>query len=82
VLGGDQQREEGVVTRGLDAALLQALVETPPARFVYLGCGLESFLVQARQLLGSGRLRLAALEAWALFPQTTHVESLALFERA
>jgi 23S rRNA (uracil1939-C5)-methyltransferase len=68
--------------RGVDAPLLRALSATPPARLVYASCGLPSFLHEARFLLANGALRLRALEAYALFPNTEHVETLALFERA
>jgi len=67
--------------RGLDAALLAALCATPPARLVYVSCGLPAFLREARELLAATDLRLRALEIYALFPYTEHVETLALFTR-
>lgn len=66
--------------KGLDAALLDALIATPPARFIYVSCGLPSLLAQARTLLDSGKFKLTTLEAFALFPYTEHVETLAVFE--
>jgi len=68
--------------RGLDRALLEALVATPPATLVYVSCGLDSFLADAERLLASGRLALRALEAFALFAYTEHAESLAVFAAA
>jgi tRNA/tmRNA/rRNA uracil-C5-methylase (TrmA/RlmC/RlmD family) len=67
--------------RGLDPQLTQALAETPPSTFIYLSCGLDSFLRDCAQLSASHRLRLTALEAYALFPHTDHVETLARFSR-
>jgi 23S rRNA (uracil1939-C5)-methyltransferase len=67
--------------RGLDSAVVSALVETPPERLVYVSCGLDSFLEQTEQLRSSGRLRLAGLELYVMFPYTDHVETLAWFER-
>jgi tRNA/tmRNA/rRNA uracil-C5-methylase (TrmA/RlmC/RlmD family) len=67
--------------KGLDPELLDALLRTPPARFVYLSCGLASFLDQAERLLDSGKFALTALELFALFPFTEHVETLAVFDR-
>jgi 23S rRNA (uracil1939-C5)-methyltransferase len=67
--------------RGLAPALVDALASDPPERLIYVSCGLPSLLDQARTLLGAGKLRLAALEAWALFPQTEHIETLARFDR-
>jgi tRNA/tmRNA/rRNA uracil-C5-methylase (TrmA/RlmC/RlmD family) len=68
--------------KGLDPEILEAIVQNPPERLVYVSCGLRSFLAETEQLLGSGRVRLAALEIYALFPFTEHVETLAVFERA
>jgi len=67
--------------RGLDAPLLAALCATPPARLIYVSCGLPAFLNETRQLLATTDLRLRALEIYALFPYTEHVETLALFAR-
>ena len=68
--------------KGLDAELTQLLSEQPPERFVYVSCGLESFLSDTAQLLERGTLRLRALTAFNLMPFTEHVETVARFERA
>lgn len=67
--------------KGLDAPVLDALVADPPARLVAVSCDLGAFLREARRLLDSGQVRLAALVPFALFPNTAHVETTALFER-
>jgi len=67
--------------KGLDAELTTALAEAPPARFIYVSCGLDSFLSDTERLLASGRLRLSALTAFNLIPFTDHVETVARFER-
>lgn len=67
--------------KGLDPGLRAALAVQPPARLVYLSCGLESFLADARALVAGGRLRLSLLEAFGFFPFTEHVEVLARFDR-
>jgi 23S rRNA (uracil1939-C5)-methyltransferase len=67
--------------RGLAPALLDALCAAPPQRLVYVSCGLESFLAETERLLESKRLALRSLDAYALFPYTEHVETLALFAR-
>ena len=66
---------------GLDEAALAALCAAPPAAPRLPACDLDSFEVQAARLLAGGRLRLAALAAYDLFPNTEHVETLACFER-
>ena len=65
--------------RGLDRVVRDALVAAPPATFVYVSCGLDSFLADAAALLDSGRFALRSLETFALFPYTPHVETLAVF---
>jgi 23S rRNA (uracil1939-C5)-methyltransferase len=67
--------------QGLDAPLLEALVAAPPERFIYASCDLGTFLPQTRVLLQRSTLRLRELLAFDLFPQTRHVETLALFTR-
>lgn len=67
--------------RGLDDALLAALVAVPPARLIAISCSLEAFVRDTRTLLASGRMRLAAAVPYALFPHTAHVETLASFVR-
>jgi len=67
--------------KGLDTELLACVSETPPERFIYVSCGLESFLHDAASLTSSGRLRLAAIAAFNLIPFTEHVEIVACFDR-
>jgi 23S rRNA (uracil1939-C5)-methyltransferase len=68
--------------KGLDAELCEYLSESPPARFLYVSCGLESFLNDAARLTANGTVRLAALTAFNLLPFTEHVETIARFEPA
>lgn len=67
--------------KGLDLELTTRLAEQPPPHFIYVSCGLESFLNDVGRLLAPGRLRLAALTAFSLMPFTEHVETVARFER-
>jgi tRNA/tmRNA/rRNA uracil-C5-methylase (TrmA/RlmC/RlmD family) len=68
--------------KGLDSELTEYLSEQPPERFVYVSCGLESFLSDTVRLTSPGKLRLDALTAFNLMPFTGHVEIVARFERA
>ena len=68
--------------KGLDPELTRWLTEHPPKRFLYVSCGLDSFLSDAAQLTANGALRLAGLTAFNLMPFTEHVETVARFERA
>lgn len=64
---------------GLGRALADAIRARPPARLVYVSCGLDAFLREASGWLDAGALALESLEAYALFPYTEHVETLAVF---
>jgi tRNA/tmRNA/rRNA uracil-C5-methylase (TrmA/RlmC/RlmD family) len=68
--------------KGLDRELVEYLCDEPPERFVYVSCGLESFLEDTKHLTSSGRLRLHNLAAFNLMPFTEHVETVACFVRA
>jgi tRNA/tmRNA/rRNA uracil-C5-methylase (TrmA/RlmC/RlmD family) len=68
--------------RGLDPLLVEHLARRPPPLLVYASCDLGSFERDAAALCAGGRLALAGLEAWNLFPFTAHVETLAVFEAA
>ena len=68
--------------KGLDRELLEHLVDEPPERFIYVSCGLESFLEDTKHLTSRGRLRLKDLAAFNQMPFTEHVETVACFERA
>ena len=68
--------------RGLDARVVQTILDTPPQRLAYLSCDPAT---QARDLKmltePDGPYRLKKHQPVDFFPQTTHLESLALLER-
>lgn len=67
--------------RGLEPALLARLVAEPPRRLALVSCNLDAFLVEARAVCAGGRTALRAVVPFALFPWTSHTETVALFER-
>ena len=67
--------------KGLDAALLQGLLENPPKRIVYLSCGFKSLQRDIAELCDSGKYRLVEAGCYDFFPYTSHAEVLAYFER-
>jgi len=67
--------------KGLDAPLRDRLAAQPPARLIYVSCGLTSFLADTEQLTAGGPLRLVGLTAFNLMPYTEHVETVGVFTR-
>ena len=67
--------------KGLEPELTDYLSESAPERFLYVSCGLESFINDAARLSSHARLRLTALSAFNLLPFTEHVEIGACFDR-
>jgi 23S rRNA (uracil1939-C5)-methyltransferase len=68
--------------KGLDADLVATLRERPPARFIYVSCGLETFLRDQAMLTSLGRLNLVGLSAFNMMPYTEHVETVGVFDRS
>ncbi|HEY3850608.1 MAG TPA: hypothetical protein VGL87_06555 [Steroidobacteraceae bacterium] len=67
--------------KGLDGELKAHFREQPPARLLYVSCGLASLLADVAQLTAAGTMRLAELTAFNLMPFTDHVETVARLER-
>ncbi len=67
--------------KGVAPALIEQLSASPPRDVVWVSCGLDAFLAQAEALRERSGLVLRTLEAYALFPFTEHVETLAHFQR-
>ena len=65
--------------RGCKPAVMDALLEAPPPTILYVACGYESFLENAR-LLVKGGYRPTAARAVDMFPHTTHLETVVRFD--
>jgi 23S rRNA (uracil1939-C5)-methyltransferase len=63
---------------GLDRFALDVLVDRAPARLVYVSCDPATLARDAKRLAAGG-YRLAEVQPVDMFPQTHHVESVALF---
>jgi 23S rRNA (uracil1939-C5)-methyltransferase len=61
-------------------AVLSALIDARVERVAYVSCHPVSFARDAARLVEAG-FALSRLRTFDMFPQTTHVETLALFER-
>ena len=64
---------------GLDAAAAAALRAAPPPRLVYVSCD-PATLARDLARLGAATARLSRIDAYDMFPQTCHVETLAVLD--
>jgi len=69
---------------GMDARVTDAITRARPRRVAYLSCDPATLARDLSRLLAPGdsapALRLGALRAFDLFPQTAHVETVAILE--
>jgi len=65
---------------GMDPRVLRAVAGSAPSRIVYLSCE-PSTLARDAGLLQEEGYRVERLELFDFFPQTYHIENLALFRR-
>jgi len=66
---------------GLSKKALRRVVEAAPRRIVYVSCNPTTLAPNAAELVEAG-WRLQRVRPVDMFPQTHHIESVALFERA
>jgi 23S rRNA (uracil1939-C5)-methyltransferase len=64
---------------GVGREALAEIVRMAPPRLIYVSCDPATLARDARRLTEAG-LRLAEVRAFDLFPQTYHIESIAIFE--
>jgi tRNA/tmRNA/rRNA uracil-C5-methylase (TrmA/RlmC/RlmD family) len=80
---GEMRPPELIVTNpprtGMDARVTAALERLAPERVVYLSCDAATL---ARDLTRLPAYRIGLVRAFDLFPQTAHVETVTLLERA
>jgi 23S rRNA (uracil1939-C5)-methyltransferase len=67
--------------KGLDPESLAAIAAAPPGQLLYLSCDPSTLARDLERLCGSGPYRVVSLETFDFFPQTTHIETLAVLHR-
>jgi 23S rRNA (uracil1939-C5)-methyltransferase len=65
---------------GVSSEAMSGIIALKPQRVVYVSCDLATLARDARRFVESG-YRLDHVEAFDLFPNTAHVETLAVFVR-
>ncbi|MBO0440698.1 23S rRNA (uracil(1939)-C(5))-methyltransferase RlmD [Candidatus Enterococcus ikei] len=67
--------------KGLEASLVETLIETKPERIVYVSCN-PATLARDLALLVEGGFEVKEVQPVDNFPQTTHIESVTLLTKA
>lgn len=65
--------------KGCDRALLSGIIELKPTRIIYISCNPATQARDIRHLLDQG-FTLKSLRTYDMFPQTAHIEVVALLE--
>jgi 23S rRNA (uracil1939-C5)-methyltransferase len=65
---------------GLSQKVVRRIVDAAPRRIVYVSCNPTTLAPNARQLVDAG-YELRSVQPVDMFPQTPHVEAVAVFER-
>jgi len=66
---------------GLSQKVVRRVMEARPRRIVYVSCNPTTLAPNAAQLVSDGGYRLQRVRAVDMFPQTPHIECVALLER-
>jgi 23S rRNA (uracil1939-C5)-methyltransferase len=66
---------------GLSQKIVRRIIEASPRRIVYVSCNPTTLAPNAAQLVEAG-YRLARVRPVDMFPQTPHIECVAVLERA
>jgi 23S rRNA (uracil1939-C5)-methyltransferase len=66
---------------GLSQKIVRRILEVEPAKIVYVSCNPTTLAPNARQIVDAG-YELKAVQPVDMFPQTPHIEAVALLERS
>lgn len=66
--------------KGCEPQVLEALLQRPPKKIVYVSCGPKSLARDLKFLTEKGDYKIVTLEPVDMFPQTAHIECIALLE--
>ena len=63
--------------KGCEKSVLDAVIARKPSRLVYISCD-PATLARDLKILTEGGLNLESIQPFDMFPQTSHVETVAL----
>ncbi len=66
--------------KGCDENTINAILKTKPKRIVYIACGLKSLARDLKLLCKNDLYKIASVTPYDMFPQTKHIETLAVLE--
>jgi 23S rRNA (uracil1939-C5)-methyltransferase len=66
---------------GLPAGVVEALIQNKPKKLIYVSCDMATFARDTR-LLCAGGYELESLRGFAFYPQTSHLEGLAVMVKS
>ncbi|MDR3076424.1 MAG: 23S rRNA (uracil(1939)-C(5))-methyltransferase RlmD [Synergistaceae bacterium] len=66
---------------GASEAVINGVLGIAPQNIIYISCNPATLARDAARVIGDGRYRVASLDAYDMFPQTSHVESLCVLTR-
>jgi 23S rRNA (uracil1939-C5)-methyltransferase len=67
--------------KGLTAEVMEAILQAPPSRLAYISCNPATLARDLGRLTSEAGYRLRPVQPVDFFPQTSHVECVALLER-
>lgn len=67
---------------GAQRTVLEAIIASPASKVIYMSCYPITLVRDLQILCDEGGFRLMSVEAFDMFPQTWHIESLAILERS
>lgn len=67
--------------KGCDEAFISQLLAFAPRRVVYVSCGPDTQARDLQKILADGRYALEEVQPFDLFPQTRHIENVAVLSR-
>jgi 23S rRNA (uracil1939-C5)-methyltransferase len=66
---------------GASEAVINGVIGAAPQNIVYISCNPATLARDAARITETGKYKIVVLEAFDMFPQTSHVESLCVMER-